>query len=185
MLPFKAKMSAATDPRLVRCRDDHAFRVAGGSQAAAIEKRKKKMHYGILPMREGGTCKKRQCRTFAAMGLPREVALKKIIVLLIGMGVLVGCAARGYRSDFDFANKLIREGLWQEAHFRLQKARAAGNDSAALHNNLAVVLEGLERYDEAGGEYELALKKDPGNARIQSNVDRLKKNREKAVHEKK
>lgn len=111
--------------------------------------------------------------------------MKKIIFLAMAVAVLSACAAHGYRSDFDFANKLIREGLWQEAHFRLQKARAAGNDSAALHNNLAIVLEGLERYDEARGEYELALKKDPGNEKIQGNLDRLKKNQEKAVHEKK
>jgi Flp pilus assembly protein TadD len=120
-----------------------------------------------------------------ASALPGEVELKKIIFLTIAVAVLAGCAARGYRSDFEFANRLAREGLWQEAHFRLQKARAAGSDSAALHNNLAVVLEGLERYEEARSEYELALKKDPGNERIQSNLDRLKKNQEKAVHEKK
>ena len=111
--------------------------------------------------------------------------MKKIVVLAFSALLLAGCAAHGYRSDFDFANKLIREGLWQEAHFRLHKARAAGNDSAALHNNLAIVLEGLERYDEARSEYELALKRDPGNEKIQSNLDRLKKNQEKAVHEKK
>ncbi len=111
--------------------------------------------------------------------------MKKIIFLAIAVAVLAGCATHSYRSDFAFANKLAREGLWQEAHFRLQKARAAGNDSAALHNNLAIVLEGLERYDEARSEYELALKKDPGNEKIQSNLDRLTKNREKASHEKK
>jgi Flp pilus assembly protein TadD len=120
-----------------------------------------------------------------ASARPGEVELKKIILLAIAVAVLAGCAAHGYRSDFDFANKLIREGLWQEAHFRLQKARAAGNDSAALHNNLAIVLEGLERYDEARSEYELALKKDPGNEKIQNNLDRLKRNQEKTVHEKK
>jgi Flp pilus assembly protein TadD len=99
--------------------------------------------------------------------------------------LLAGCASQRYGSEFDFANKLAREGLWQEALFRLQKARAAGEDSAALHNNLAVVLEALGRTDEARREYELALKLAPANERIQGNLDKFKRNEGKNADEKK
>jgi len=110
--------------------------------------------------------------------------LKKIIFLTIGVALLAGCAVNSYRSDFAFANKLAREGLWQEAAFRLQKAQAAGNDSAALHNNLAVVLESLGRYEEAEREYQLALKRAPGDAKIESNYKQFQKNQRKDADEK-
>lgn len=115
----------------------------------------------------------------------KEAELKKLIFLTIGVAWLAGCAANSYRSEFQFAGKLAREGLWQEAVFRLEKARAAGDDSAALHNNLAVALEGLGRSEEAAREYEAALKRDPGNERIQSNYNQFKKNQRKADDEKK
>jgi Flp pilus assembly protein TadD len=112
-------------------------------------------------------------------GLPREVQLKKIIILAIAFVLFAGCAVNRYRSDFAFANKLAEEGLWKEAYYRWQKALAAENDSAALHNNLAVALESLGRLPEAEQEYLRALKLAPGNSLIQSNLDRLKKNQSK------
>lgn len=111
--------------------------------------------------------------------------MKKIMLLTLSVLLLAGCAVNSYRSEFDFANKLASEGLWQEAYFRLQKAQAAGNDSAALHNNLAVVLESLGRFDEARGEYELALKRAPANEHIQTNFSQFKKNQGKDANEKK
>lgn len=111
--------------------------------------------------------------------------MKKIVLLTAAAALLAGCAAQGYRSDFEFAGKLAREGLWQEAHFRLLKAQAAGTDTAALHNNLAVVLEALGRFEEARREYEAALKLDPRSEQIRGNYEKLKKNQEKAAHEKK
>lgn len=111
--------------------------------------------------------------------------MKRFIMLAAAVLLLAGCAGHRYRSEFDFANKLVREGLWQEALFRLQKARAAGEDSAALHNNMAVVLEALGRADEALREYELALKLDPANERIKGNLDKFKRNEGKDAHEKK
>ncbi len=111
--------------------------------------------------------------------------MKKIALLALGVLLLAGCAVNSYRSEFEFANKLAREGLWQEAYYRLQKVRATGNDSAALHNNMAVVLESMGRYDEARGEYEIALKLDPGNEQIQGNFNKFKKSQAKDDHEKK
>jgi len=90
-----------------------------------------------------------------------------------------GCAGNRYRSDFEFANKLAAEGLWKEAFYRWQKALPANIGSAALHNNLAVALESLDRLPEAEQEYQQAMKLAPGNALIQGNYERFKKNQDK------
>jgi len=117
--------------------------------------------------------------------LPREVELKKIIFLSICAVMLSACAVNSYRSDSEFANKLAKEGLWQEAYYRWQKAMTPGGGSAALHNNLAVALEYLGRYEEADREYQLALKLAPANSRIQSNYNLFKKNQKGDADEKK
>lgn len=111
--------------------------------------------------------------------------MKKIALLALSALLLAGCAVNSYRSEFEFANKLAREGLWQEAYYRLQKVRAAGNDSAALHNNMAVVLESLGRRDEARREYEIAMKQAPGDEQIRINFDKFKKIQRKDENEKK
>lgn len=119
-----------------------------------------------------------------APGFPREVELKKISFLTISIILLAACAVNSYRSDFEFANKLAKEGLWQEAIYRWQKAKTPDGGSAALHNNLAVALESLGRYGEAEREYQLALKLAPANAKIQSNYSLFKKNQRKDANEK-
>jgi tetratricopeptide (TPR) repeat protein len=116
---------------------------------------------------------------YLLLGLQREVELKKIIYLTIGVVLLAGCAVNRYRSDFEFANKLAAEGLWKEAYYRLQKALTTKSNSAALHNNLAVALEGLNRLPEAELEYQQAMKLAPGNVNIKSNYNRFQKNQGK------
>jgi Tfp pilus assembly protein PilF len=111
--------------------------------------------------------------------LHREVELKKIIILAIAFVSFAGCAVNRYRSDFEFANKLAAEGLWKEAYYRWQKTLPANSRSAALHNNLAVALESLDRMPEAEQEYQQALKLAPGNTLIQGNYERFKKNQGK------
>ncbi|HUU04576.1 MAG TPA: tetratricopeptide repeat protein [Patescibacteria group bacterium] len=110
--------------------------------------------------------------------------MKKIILVTLCVFSITACAVNSYRSDFEFASKLAKEGLWQEASYRLQKALAAGNNSAALHNNMAVALESLGRYEEAQREYELALKLAPANLQIQNNFSQFKKNHRKDDNEK-
>jgi tetratricopeptide (TPR) repeat protein len=112
-------------------------------------------------------------------GLHREVELKKIILLAIAFVSFAGCAGNRYRSDFEFANKLAAEGLWKEAYYRWQKTLPANSGSAALHNNLAVALESMDRLPEAEQEYRQALKLAPGNTLIQGNYERFKKNQNK------
>lgn len=111
--------------------------------------------------------------------------MKKIALLALSALLFAGCAVNSYRSEFEFANKLAQEGLWQEAYYRLQKVRAAGDDSAALHNNMAVVLESMGRSDEARREYEIALKLHPGDEQIASNFNKFKRTQGKDDHEKK
>jgi Tfp pilus assembly protein PilF len=115
-----------------------------------------------------------------------EAEVKRTIVIPMAVMLLLsGCAVNRYRSDFEFANKLAREGLWQEAYFRWQKSMTPDGGSAALHNNLAVALEALGRPGEAQREYELAMKLDPGNGRIKSNYTLFMKNQRKDADEKK
>jgi len=118
-------------------------------------------------------------------GFSREVEVRKIIIVTVGVLLMAACAVQSYRSDFEFANKLAKEGLWQEAIYRWQKAMTPEGGSAALHNNMAVALESLGRYEEARREYELALKLAPGHERIQSNFNQFQKNHRKAGDEKK
>ncbi len=110
--------------------------------------------------------------------------MKKNIVLTICMILLAGCAVQRYRTDFKFANKLAKEGLWKEAFFRMQKAIPKNDRSPALHNNLAVILEGLNRLPEAELEYRKAMKLAPKNTYISSNYERFKKNYGKNENEK-
>jgi Flp pilus assembly protein TadD len=110
--------------------------------------------------------------------------LKKIIFLSIGVFLFAGCAVNRYHSDSEFANKLAAEGLWKEAYYRLQKALTTEGSSAALHNNLAVTLEGLNRLPEAEQEYQQAMKLAPGNTFIQNNYELYKKNLRKNRNEK-
>jgi len=117
-------------------------------------------------------------------GFAREVEVKKIIIVTMGVLLMAACAVNSYRSDFEFANKLAKEGLWQEAIYRYQKTMTPDGGSAALHNNLAVALEGLGRTDDARVEYELALKLAPANEQIQSNFNRFKNNQRKDANEK-
>jgi Flp pilus assembly protein TadD len=113
-----------------------------------------------------------------------EDNLRKLYISLIGIFLMAGCAVNRYRSDFEFANKLAAEGLWKEAYYRLQKSLALGGGSAALHNNLAVALESLNRLPEAELEYQQALKLAPGNIQIQNNYNLFKKNQRKNSNEK-
>jgi tetratricopeptide (TPR) repeat protein len=113
------------------------------------------------------------------------VNVKKSGVLLLVV-LLCGCStAHRFPSEFEFANRLASSGLWNEALFRWQKSLAQGNDSAAIHNNMAVALECLGRFDEAEKEYLQAQKRAPTNPMIKGNFERFQKNLVKGKDEKK
>lgn len=66
------------------------------------------------------------------------------------------------------------EERWDEAVQYWKKALEQDPRSAAAHNNLAVAYEKRGALDEAGREYEEALRLDPGNAQIRGNYEAFK-----------
>ena len=93
------------------------------------------------------------------------------IIMLIVVASFNSCAT--HEKEFDFANKMAREGLWQEAYFRWQKILKNEPDNGSLHNNIAIALEQMGKKEEAEKEYKLALKLSPGNSFIKKNYDRF------------
>ena len=117
---------------------------------------------------------------------PSEVQLKLKIFIISAVLLLSFCSVRGGKSEFDFANRLAQQGLWKEAYLRWERVAAAGKESAALHNNMAIALEEMGKREEAEKEYQKALKLSPNNSRIKSNYERLKsflKSKEKEDNE--
>ncbi len=101
---------------------------------------------------------------------------KQFILMILGVMLLLpSCAMQTGRTEFDFGNSLARENLWNEALFRYQRALLVIPQSAALHNNLALTYEQLGRMEEAEKEYRTALRLDPGNTQITSNLERFEK----------
>ena len=101
--------------------------------------------------------------------------MKKITLLLLVTFFLAGCSANRVNTEFKFGNKLAKSGLWKEAYYRWSRALKAGEDSAAIHNNLAISLEFQNKLKEAEAEYQKALKLSPGNAYIKRNLNRLER----------
>lgn len=115
--------------------------------------------------------------------------MKKWLGVIIAAALLLGACASGrvsFRGDFDFANKLAENGLWQEAYYRWQRVLAQGMDTAAVHNNMALALEKMARWAEAEAEYQKALKLAPTDSHIKGNYEKCKRLREKGEvgHEK-
>jgi Flp pilus assembly protein TadD len=105
---------------------------------------------------------------------PRRIYLKTLAILICLTLVIVSCAPNRFKSEFDFANKLAQQGLWEEAFFRWKKSMSLGNETAALHNNLAIYYERKGEIQSAEAEYQKALKLDPENAQISSNYKKFK-----------
>lgn len=101
--------------------------------------------------------------------------MKQITLMLLVVFFLTGCSANRVNTEFKFGNKLAKRGLWKEAYYRWSRALEAGNDSAAIHNNLAISLEYQNKLKEAEAEYQKALKLSPENEYIKRNISRLKK----------
>ena len=78
-----------------------------------------------------------------------------------------------YRQELDFAVTAAKAGLWNEARFRFENLVRDQPANASAHNNLAVALEALGRYEEAKQAYNKALVIDPDNSVIKENVRQL------------
>ncbi len=100
--------------------------------------------------------------------------MRHLVIIICIVTLFNFCAPRSVQTEFAFANKMAKEGLWKEAYFRWQKLLPEKTDSAALHNNMAVALEQMGKIEEAEKAYKRALKLEPGSSYIHKNYERFK-----------
>jgi len=108
-----------------------------------------------------------------------------LIILLFFVISLSSCARQLMDNQLLFGVQAARRELWDEAIFRWKKVVLSDPNSAAAHNNLAVAYEQKGLWEEAGKEYEIALKINPGNAHIKANYQNFKRNNEPLDKDKK
>jgi tetratricopeptide (TPR) repeat protein len=107
-----------------------------------------------------------------------EVKLKKAIYVFIIFLVIISsiqCTVHYQKQQINFANKLAKEELWQEAYTYWYRAMQNGHHSSAIYNNIAVALENMGQLSEADIFYQKALKIAPTDNKIISNYDKFKK----------
>ncbi len=66
--------------------------------------------------------------------------------------------------------------LWKEALNRWKKELNDGNKSAAVYNNIAIAYEKMGKFDLALKYYNKALKIEPSNEYVKTNLLKLEKN---------
>lgn len=102
--------------------------------------------------------------------------MRTLIILAICLSLgLNFCSVKNERAEFNFANQLAQKGLYKEALMRYKRVQDAGENSAAIHNNMAVALEALGKTGEAEKEYQKALAISPNNYQIKNNFDNFQK----------
>ena len=107
--------------------------------------------------------------------MPRPLRLLALAAMLLPLAACGGnTSPHTSAAQMRFGVRMAERGLWSEAWFRFEQARAlgAGNDPQVL-NNLAVASEALGRFDEALGFYRQALTAAPGNRDLKDNYDRF------------
>jgi Flp pilus assembly protein TadD len=90
-----------------------------------------------------------------------------LLVLLASGGLKPSTADEELR----FGIEVAKRGLWQEAHFRFEKAVAIEPENAEALNNLGVALEQKGDFERARAAYEKALSLKPNDVYIQQNYD--------------
>jgi tetratricopeptide (TPR) repeat protein len=76
---------------------------------------------------------------------------------------------RAYQLN-DFGLLCMQKALWLEAEYRFKQSLEILDDSAIIHNNLAVCLEAQNRLDEAYEEYNKANELNPEDEDIYENL---------------
>ena len=104
----------------------------------------------------------------------QRILMTGLVVLLaafavISQGWAEDDAAKSAKGDLDKGYQAARRGYWQEAKARYEHASKKVPGDAEVWSNLAVALEAVARYDEAGDAYHKALEIDPGNQKIRRN----------------
>ena len=95
-------------------------------------------------------------------------------ILFAFLTVLLGCSSSGTATnsraiEMKEGYRAAKRGYWQEAKARYEHASKKVPGDAEVWSNLAVALEAVARYDEAGDAYHKALEIDPGNQKIRRN----------------
>ncbi len=91
-----------------------------------------------------------------------------LLLLLVGG---LGCRQRASVEDYrGFAFRSAKEGLWEEARHRWEKALLLTPGDAGLLNNLAVASEALGELTQAGELYQSAVAAAPGDDIYRNNL---------------
>ncbi|MCP5050040.1 MAG: tetratricopeptide repeat protein [bacterium] len=103
--------------------------------------------------------------------------MKIILIPLLIAAVLGACSSNKgvVKTELEFGNKLAKEGLWKEAHYRWTKVLENGKETGSIYNNIAIALENMGKFDEAEAAYKKALSLEPNNPTIQGNYDKFQK----------
>lgn len=113
--------------------------------------------------------RRRSDRPYARTGL-----LALLLTLPLALAGCSGNAARHDQNDqLGFGVRMAQRGLWSEALFRFEKARAADPTNPRILNNIAVALEAAGRYEEALEAYREAIRLAPGNRDLEANYARF------------
>jgi Flp pilus assembly protein TadD len=75
------------------------------------------------------------------------------------------------KAQVEFGIRVARQGLWQEARYRWERAVNLDPTYAAAWNNLGIAYEHEGLFDQARDAYEKALELEPDNVMIQQNYD--------------
>lgn len=91
------------------------------------------------------------------------------IILPIGLALAGDSSGKSAGDDMKMAYEAAKRGYWQEAMARYEHASKMAPGDGEIWSNLAVSLEAVGRYEEAGEAYRKALDAEPGNSKIQWN----------------
>lgn len=94
-----------------------------------------------------------------------------LILLFALLPLTAQAAPADGEGQLRFGLNVAKQGLWQEARFRFERAVLLDPQNAEAYNNLAVALEQAGEFPKAREAYEKALQLKPGHLYIQQNYD--------------
>jgi len=111
-------------------------------------------------------------RAVAAVGLLMGLFLS---ITISGCGGAQSAVASGAGAgdQLRFGVEMARQGLWQEALFRFERANRLDPGNAKILNNLAVAQEANGRFQDALETYREALRVDPRSPDLKQNYARF------------